>query len=299
MIKTLTRAELRAARVARKPDDYKGVFGHVLIAAGSRGMSGAAVMTCRAALRSGAGLVTLAVPASLQSTVAAQVPEAMTLGLPETPAGSIRSEAVGALRDRHCTVFAIGPGLSTDPETARFVVNALGGMAAPAVIDADALTILAAEDRESVRELLRTRKGGCVFTPHAGEMGRCLDLDKEVVLRDREFCAAKLAREWNGVTLLKGRHTLISDGKRTVFNQTGGPGLAKGGSGDVLTGLIAGLWAQMIASGHKTDNAAFMAAGLGAHLHGLAGELAEKSRTAWAMTAGDVIDNFSGAFRQL
>lgn len=297
-MKALARAELRSARVERRPDDHKGIFGHALVVAGSAGMSGAAILTARAALRSGAGLVTLALPASLQSSVAAQVPEAMTMGLPETAQGSLRPEGVAALKNRRFTVLAIGPGLSTSKETVRFVFQALDALDVPAVIDADALNGLAGQGK-AARALMRARKQPCIVTPHFGEMARCLGMTIADVKSGREIYARRLSQEWNAVVLLKGHPTLICDGQRAVANSTGGPGLAKGGSGDVLTGLIAGLWAQMIASSRGPKNDAFLAAGLGAYLHGAAGDAAEKARTPWAMTALDVLGHFADAFKRL
>ena len=197
------------------------------------------------------------------------------------------------------TVLAIGPGLTAHPETAKFVLLALNSLPLPAVVDADALNVLAAQDAEGVRQLMRGRKQPCVFTPHPGEMARCLALDIKQVKADRAGCVERLARDWSGVALLKGRGSLISSGARTVVNPTGGTGLAKGGSGDVLTGLIAGLWAQMLASGRGREDQGFWAAALGAWLHGRAGELAEAARTPYAMTAQDVIEHLPAAFAEL
>ncbi|MEK7859117.1 MAG: NAD(P)H-hydrate dehydratase [Elusimicrobiota bacterium] len=301
-MKALTRPELRSALVERRADDHKGVFGHVLIVAGSRGMLGAAVLSARAALRSGAGLVTLAVPASLQSAAAAQALEALTLGLPENSSGCLRPDAVGRLKASHkergYTTLAIGPGLSTHADTARFVLLALSNLPLPAVIDADALNILAAEEGQGVRQLMSQRREGCIFTPHPGEAARCLGMDRRELSKDRAGAAERMARDWSGVTLLKGQGTVVSSGGRTVLNTTGGPGLAKGGTGDVLTGLVAGLWAQSLAAG-KTGDVAFWAAALGAWLHGTAGDLAEKELTPQAMTASDVIDRLPQAFKRL
>lgn len=302
-MKAFSKSELRAALVRRYPEDHKGVFGHVLIAAGSRNMAGAAVLAARAALRSGAGLVTAAVPAGIQSCVAGAVPEALTLGLPESPAGCLRPEAVSRLRAAHkeagYTVLAMGPGLSTAPEVAKAVLLAVNALELPAVLDADALNVLAGQDPQGVKQLLRERGHSCIFTPHPGEMGRCLDMSIKEVQGDRAACAQRLAREWRGVAVLKGRHTAVSNGERAWVNTTGGPGLAKGGTGDVLTGLIAGLWAQSLASGRGRAEPAFWAAALGVWLHGRAGELAEADRTAYGMTAQDVIERLPDAFQEL
>lgn len=302
-MKALTRQELRSALVEREPADHKGVFGHVLIVAGARGMSGAAVLAGRAALRSGTGLVTIAMPAGIQNAVSSQVPEAMTLGLPENALGALRPDGVGrlktAMKDKRYTVMGIGPGLSTHPDTARFVLLALSVLDLPAVVDADALNILAGQEPGGVRQLMRDRAHTCVFTPHPAELARCLRTDRKSVKADRQGSVETLAGDWAGVALLKGSETLVSAGSRTVVNQSGCPGLAKGGTGDVLTGLIAGLWAQSLASGRATGDTAFWAAALGAWLHGRAGEAAEKAKTPWAMTAGDVVEHFPDAFKAL
>ncbi len=299
----LSRAELRAALVARKPQDHKGHFGHVLVVAGSRGMAGAAILSTRAALRSGAGLVTLAVPSGLQDAVAGRVPEALTIGLPENAAGCLRPEGVKALKQAHkerqYAALAVGPGLSRHSDTARFVIHVLSSLAVPAVVDADALNVLSAQDGAGVRQMLRSRGAPCVFTPHPGEMARCLGSSTAQVQRDRLASARRLAREWGGIALLKGHDTIIAGLDREALNGTGGSGLSKGGTGDVLTGLIAGLWAQLVASGQAPADCAFGAAALGAHLHGAAGDLAQRARTAWAMTAQDVIENLAGAFARL
>jgi NAD(P)H-hydrate epimerase len=161
----------------------------------------------------------------------------------------------------------------------------------PAVVDADALNILAS--------MKPARKTDLVLTPHPGEMARLLRVTTHAVLRDRSACAEKPSRRWGCVAVLKGHDTIISGRARTGVNATGGPGLAKGGSGDVLTGLVAGLWAQMLASGRVQGELGFLAAALGCHLHGLAGELAEAARTPWAMTAQDVVERLSDAFKAL
>jgi NAD(P)H-hydrate epimerase len=302
-MKALSKSEMREALVARESLDHKGIFGHVLIVAGSRNMSGAAVLATRSALRSGAGLVTAAVPAGIQSIVAAKAPEALTIGLPENAYGSLRPEGVSRLRAAHreteYSVLAIGPGISRNSDTAKFVLLALNALPLPAVVDADALNILAAQEVAGVRQLMKGRKQPCIFTPHPGEMARCLGSDTKRVKEDRQACAERLAREWGGVALLKGHGTLISSGSRTAVNPTGCPGLAKGGTGDVLTGLIAGLWAQMLASGRGRGDITFWAAALGAWLHGRAGELSEAEKTGYAMTAQDVIERLPAAFKEL
>ncbi len=302
-VKPLSRAELRAALVPRLDDDHKGVFGHVLVVAGSRGMSGAALLSTRAALRSGAGLVTLALPAGLQAALCGHAPEALTLGLPENSSGAARPEGAGRLKQAHkerrYTALVIGPGLGTHPDTARFVLHALSSLDVPAVVDADALNTLAEQEPGGVRQLLRARRQPCVFTPHPGEMARCLRSSAKEINADRLGAARGLAREWGGVAVLKGRGTVIASSERAALNGTGGPGLAKGGTGDVLAGLLGGLWAQLLASRRVEGDAAFLAAALAAHVHGSAGELAEKALGGRAMTAQNVIEQLGPAFDAL
>ena len=301
--KPLSREELRGALVAREADDHKGTFGHVLVAAGSRGMAGAAILAARGALRSGAGLVTVAVPTGVAATVAGAVPSAMTIALPENTAGAFRAEGVDRLKEyakeRRVTSLAIGPGLTTHADAARFVLLTLSGLAVPAVVDADALNNLAQQELDGVVQMLKARKQPCVFTPHPAEAARILGMKRSDVESQRQKCVEKLARSLGGVALLKGRKTLISSGARTVVNMTGSPALAKAGSGDVLTGLIAGLWAQMLASGRVAGDTPFKAAALGAWLHGAAGDALEKEKTAWAATSTDLVDFLPHAFKAL
>lgn len=301
--KPLSRAELREGLVEREPGDHKGVYGHALIVAGSRGMAGAAILAGRAALRSGAGLVSVAAPYGVAQVVAGALPSALTLSLPDNPMGVFRPEGVERLkafaRERRVTAFAVGPGLTTHPDAVRFTLHALAGVAAPAVVDADALNALAAQEPEGAAQMLKSRKHPCVFTPHPAEMSRILRLPKAEVEAQRAKCVERLARDWGGVALLKGHKTLISSGVRTVLNEKGGPGLAKGGSGDVLTGLLAGLWAQALASGRATGDLAFKAAALAAWLHGAAGEAAEKELTPWAVCAEDLPEFLPKAFKSL
>ena len=302
-IKALTKAELREALVSRVPDDHKGVYGHALIVAGSRGMAGAAILAARAALRSGAGLVTVAVPQSSASIIAGAVPSALTLALPENTSGAFRPDGVERLKayakERRATALAIGPGISTHAEASRFVLHALSGVALPAVVDADALNILAAQEPGYVSRMLKAREHPCVFTPHPGEMGRLLRMKAPVAEAVRAKAVERLARDWGGVALLKGRRTLISSGPRTVVNATGGPALAKGGSGDVLTGLLVGLWTQALASGRVDGDQAFKCAALAAWLHGAAGDLAAREFTPWGAASSDLVDLLPKAFKSL
>lgn len=294
-------ATLKRWLPARRPDAHKGDFGHVLVVAGSRGMAGAAILAARAALRGGAGLVTLAVPESLQDAVTGHVPEALSLGLPQTRQGSIAPEACGLLHRessaRGWTVLAIGPGLGGHPDTERALIATLGRLRLPAVVDADGLNLLSRHRRAEVRQLFESRGAPCVLTPHPGEMGRLLGVTAAEVQSGREEAAARLAKELGCVCLLKGRGTIVTDGERRYENATGNAGLAKGGAGDVLTGLIAAVWAQRLKN--APEDRGFEAAALGAWLHGAAADIVAKAGGLPGLIASDVVEALPAAFRKL
>lgn len=294
--------DLRGWMLKRRPDAHKGDFGHVLIVAGSRGMVGAAILSARGALRSGAGLTTLAIPESQQGTAAAAVPEAMTLSLPETSAGTLRRDAVGrilAAHSRHAfTVLAVGPGLTTNADTARAVIGLLGSVPLPAVLDADALNIFALEEQSEVRRLFQVRKFPHIITPHPGEAARLLRTKTASLSSDRVASAKLLASQFACVCLLKGRQTVVTDGTQVYVNSTGNPGLAKGGSGDVLTGVVAAIWAQRLKAEPSGDTG-FEAAVLGAYLHGYAADHAVKEKTTRSLLATDVAEALPWAFKKL
>jgi NAD(P)H-hydrate epimerase len=193
--------------------------------------------------------------------------------------------------------LAIGPGLGQHPDTERALISILGRLHLPAVLDADALNLLSRHKRAEVRRLFDEREAPCVLTPHPGELGRLLGLSSLQVQEDREGHASKLAVELACVCLLKGRGTVVTDGERRHVNTTGNPGLAKGGTGDALTGLLAGLWAQRLAV--KPKDRGFEAAALGCWLHGTAGDLAAKAGSGFALTASDVVSALPLAFRAL
>jgi NAD(P)H-hydrate epimerase len=299
------RAWLRATRYA--PDSFKNTHGHALIFAGSRRMTGAAVLTAQAAMRSGAGLVTVASPASAAPAVAARVmPEVMTAGLTETPGGALGRDAfdeAARLLER-ADVVAVGPGLTTDEETRAFVRSVVERRTTPVVIDADGLNCLApwpAELRGSAELPL-------VLTPHVGEMRRLVGAgDGKSATTAREASAATdrvaLARDFataHGLILvLKGERTLVAapDG-RAFVNPTGNPGLGTAGSGDTLTGVIAGFIAQ--SRGAREDRADVLAAVLAAlYVGGAAGDLAARARGVRSMVASDITERLGAAIRAL
>jgi NAD(P)H-hydrate epimerase len=282
-------ADVRPSFPPRDPDAHKGRFGHLLVVAGSLGKTGAAVLAGRAALRSGVGLCTLAAPASQQPIVAAQAPEYMTEALPETAAQSLALEAKDRLRElaRRMDAVALGPGLSLDPEAQELARVLIRELQRPMVVDADALSALAGH-----LDLLRHAAGPRVLTPHPGEMARMLGTTIEAVQADRIELARTFAREHGVAIALKGAHTVIGgpDGHVTI-NPTGNPGMAKGGSGDVLTGIVGALLAREI------EPAAALRAGC--YLHGLAGDVAARERGEYAMLASDIIESLPAALRAL
>lgn len=276
----------------RAASTNKGNFGHVLVVGGAVGKSGAPAMASLAAMRAGAGLVTAAVPAPVLGLVAAIAPELMTCPLLATAAGQIAAENLApeflAALTKGKTVLAIGPGLGQSPETVKFVTGLLAATKMPAVIDADALNILAAKPVL----LAKLAKGRTlVLTPHPGEMARLAAITVAAVQANRMEVARGFARR-TGVTLvLKGARTLIAhpDG-RVAVNTTGNPGMAKGGSGDVLTGLVAGLLAQYPADPARAVEAAVT-------LHGLAADLAVRALDQHTCLATDGLAQLSRAFR--
>jgi len=279
-----------ASLLPPRPDDgHKGTFGHALIIAGSRGYTGAAKLAAEAACRSGVGLVTVATPKSQQDVVAAGLLEAMTIGLPATPDDTIASEALEAALEAAAQrdAVAIGPGLSQDPATVDFVREFVAACPKPMVIDADGLNALAGHT-----ELLQITNEHVVVTPHPGEMARLSGKSTAEVQSDRLAAATAFAETHRCVVALKGHRTVVTgpdDEKR--INTTGNAGLATGGTGDVLTGLIAGLLAQ----GCRPLDAAT----LGVFVHGLAGDIAADAMTQRGMIASDVCDCIPDAWAML
>jgi NAD(P)H-hydrate epimerase len=273
---------------ARRREGHKGDYGRVLIVAGSRGMTGAAALCAGGAIRGGAGLVTCATPRECYPIAAAHVAESLFAPMPQTAAGTLSAGAARPLRERaaRSDVVALGPGLSTHPGTGRCVEAFLDGLGTPCVIDADGLNLLA-------RRPSRLRRLGApaVVTPHPGEMSRLADLTIARVQADRAGVARRFARDYGAVVLLKGHGTVVTDGARLRINRTGNPGMATGGCGDVLTGLIAALIGQGLSP--------YDAAVLGAHLHGLAGDLAARKLGEVSLAASDLLAYLPAAFRAI
>ena len=282
-----TPGDIRHLFAKRPLDSNKGMYGHVLVVGGSFGKSGAPAMAGLGSYRSGAGLVTIALPKSALSTVAAVRPELMTEPLEETESGRIRFAETPKLLKlaKKMTVLAIGPGLGTEDETVRLVKAIYEQAEIPAVVDADALNALAGNlpHTDKIR----------ILTPHPGEMSRLTGKSVKEVQSDRLGSAQKLATDSGATVVLKGDRTIIAfpDGE-TWVNPTGSPSMATGGTGDVLTGMIAGLVGQ-----HPKD---WKRAVIGAvWLHGRSGELGGKQWGEEAMLATDLLDFLPEAMNEV
>jgi NAD(P)H-hydrate epimerase len=261
-------------RPARVPDSNKGTYGRVLIIGGSRGKTGAAAMAGQAALRAGAGLVTVAAPQSVLPLIAVSMPELMTEPLAETNQGTIANQSVSQLtKDK--TIVAIGPGLTTFPETSEFVRRVGSECRAQLVIDADGLNALVGFEGDL---------GGAVLTPHPGEMARLVDKTVQQVTANRVEMASDFANRRNAYLVLKGYRSVVAAPDGSVYiNPTGNPGMASGGTGDVLTGMIAGILGQE----HLGSFIERLC--LAVYLHGLAGDLAAEELGEESLVATDLL----------
>jgi NAD(P)H-hydrate epimerase len=277
----------------RPAEGHKGDFGRVVIIGGSRGMSGAVSLAGLGALRGGAGLVFLAVPQGVASTVAAHEPSYLTHALPEDDQGRTSLAARTSLEEavRGATAVAVGPGWGQSEDLVALLRWLYSTVEVPLVVDADGLNALASLPEFSAgSDVSLERPSGRVLTPHPGEFARLLKADNTSVRNNRESLALRFARTHGVVLLLKGHRTIITDGHRLAINQTGNSGMATGGTGDVLTGLIAALLARGIST--------FEAALLGAHLHGLAGDLAARELSEAGMIASDLPRYLPQAWKQ-
>jgi hydroxyethylthiazole kinase-like uncharacterized protein yjeF len=279
----------------RVPDSNKGMYGHVLVVAGARGTGGAAAMASLAALRAGAGLVTAAVPASILPTVAQATLELMTVPMLEGENGEVSSANLDPQRLKslveRATVLAVGPGLGQHPDTEKFVLELVRQTKQPLVLDADALNMLA-----KTPSRIDGHNRPLVITPHPGEMARLIAGTVKDVQADREGIARKFATTHNVTVVLKGWRTLIAhpDGAIAV-NTTGNPGMAKGGSGDILTGIVAAMLAQYARDLSPESIARAVEAAV--YLHGLAADLAVLEQDEHTLLATDTISHLCNAFR--
>ncbi len=262
---------------SRAVDSHKGSYGRVVLIGGSIGMSGAISLAGLGALRGGAGLVYLACPRSVWSAVAAIEPSYLTIPLPEDALGRLAIPSIPDIMAacQNADAVAIGPGLGQSDELREVVSQVIRGVDVPCVVDADALNLLV--ERQGLFASARSLR---VLTPHPGEFSRLTGLPIREIQAHRESLAVEFAQRHRVVLVLKGAGTIVTDGDRLFINRTGNPGMATGGTGDVLTGLITALIAQ------GADP--FDAACLGCHLHGLAGDLAAEELSPPGMIASDL-----------
>ena len=274
----------------RKKDTDKSAYGHVLVLAGSGRMSGAARLVGRACLSAGAGLVTVGVPESVSGIFSKKaLAELMCLPLPETHAGTLAtagySKIMSFIRARRVNGVAIGPGLSHETTTSTLIRKLVKNIPLPVVLDADGLNAYKEKSAE-----LKKHRGALIVTPHRAEFERLFSQKWPTNPARRAALAKNLSRFYDVTIVLKGHHTLVVQKNEIYKNRTGNPGMAKGGSGDVLTGVIAAFIAQGLSP--------FQAASWAVYFHGKAADLAVKTKSELSLLASDIIDNLSNAFRQ-
>jgi NAD(P)H-hydrate epimerase len=273
----------------RQPSAHKGAFGRVLAIAGSAGMTGAACLCAQGALRVGAGLVTVGCPASVNDILEVKLTEAMTFPLPETYTRTLDTRALALILElaQEASVIAIGPGLSREPETAVLVRRLAARVERPMVIDADGVNALA-----DASVILEGDHAPAVLTPHPGEMARLMGAPTEKIQARRTHFAEAAAKRFRSTVVLKGACSVIADpGRSLAINATGNPGMATGGTGDVLTGMVAGLLAQGLLP--------FEAAAAATYLHGLAGDIAAARVGEASLLAGDLVEALPEAIQQV
>ncbi len=282
----------------RSANTHKGDYGRILIVGGSPGMTGAPLLAARAALRSGSGLVMIALPAGLNLAVESSSLEVMSLPVSETEDGRLSERALSDLSGRldWCDIAAIGCGLSRHPRSLTLVCQLLERLDKPVLVDADGLYALADHP-----DVVQKRKALTVLTPHPGEMAALLNSTPQKVQEDRVSAVCSAAGNYRAVVVLKGSRTLVAGPDGTVLvNGTGNPGMATAGSGDVLTGLIASVLGQVIARSQRNGDlhTAVEAVATGVFLHGLAGDLATWEKGEWSLTASDLIDHLPRAIME-
>ncbi|MEI7686126.1 MAG: NAD(P)H-hydrate dehydratase [Planctomycetota bacterium] len=272
----------------RPLDSNKGTFGRALIIAGSRGMSGAALLAAKSCLRGGAGLVKIACPSDTQAIIAAGEPCAMTVPLPQTDAGVFANDAFASWLTLQAAsdVVALGPGLGRGVSIDVMVASFIAQRTKPMVLDADGLNAMVGQDaawRKSATPI--------VITPHPGEFARLTGLTVKDVQSKRQELATAFAQKTGAVVVLKGAETVVTDGQQLYINDTGNPGMATAGAGDVLTGLVAALLAQGFAP--------FAAAQLAVNRHGRAGDLARDTIGEVSLIATDIVEFLPKALREV
>lgn len=283
---TITSETVQRLVPHRPEDGHKGTFGHLFIVAGSRGFTGAVKLSCESAARSGVGLVTTGVPRPLGELVAAALLEPMSYMLPASEDEALSPNAIEPALEFAFGKDAVvlGPGIGQHPETVEFVHEFASRCTVPLLIDADGLNCLSHDPA-----ILFQTQAPIVLTPHPGEMSRLNGMSTSDVQANREKVTIDFAAEYHCTVVLKGKGTVVAnETSDCLINETGNAGMATGGTGDVLSGLVGGLMAQGLSG--------FDASLLGVYLHGLAGDLAAETMTPRAMVAGDVIDRIADAW---
>jgi NAD(P)H-hydrate epimerase len=270
----------------RQPNTNKGDYGKIVIVSGSYGMAGASFLCCKGAYKSGAGLVYLCIPRSIYPILGTKLTCTVVHPVDETPQGTFSQTSYNQIIKvaQRCDVIAIGPGITTHNQTKMLVKDLIRNLQIPIVIDADGLNSISDKP-----EILKEARSDIIITPHPGELSRLIKTSIPEIQKAREKFAKDTAKRFGVITVLKGYKTVVSDGKRVFINTTGNPGMASGGSGDVLTGMIAGL----IGQGYPL----FESACTGVYLHGLAGDLAAKKYGEISMIATDILEFLPEAFK--
>ncbi len=282
--------QLPTQLLRRKPNSHKGDFGHIFILAGSAGFCGAAILSARAALRGGAGLVTLGIPQSLHNVFAGRIVEGMIKLLPETKDKTLSIEAYHEIMKfikNKANVLVIGPGLSQNKSTRELIRKIIKNCPKPLVIDADGLNALAKR-----LDILhnKNQKRTIVLTPHPKEMSRLTGISVAKIKKNRKTIAKRVAVEYNSTIALKGHKTIVADNKNIYINKTGNPGMATAGSGDVLSGLVGAFLAQGLSAFNATKCAVY--------IHGKAGDIAAKAKTQLSLIASDIVDSIPAAIKK-
>jgi len=272
----------------RRKDSHKGDYGRVFVLAGSEGMTGAAYLSCQGALRAGSGLVINGIPGSLNQIMEIKLTEAMTLPLAESKKRSLGKKARKEILDfsGRCDAVVIGPGLGDADETRALIRELVKKIECPIVLDADGLNAL-----EGKAILLKKRKFRTVITPHPGEMARLIKKDVSFLQMQRAEIAKKVAKDTGAIVCLKGHRTVVASPDGQVYvNDTGNSGMASGGTGDVLTGMIASFIGQGVDDFSSTVSAVY--------LHGLAGDIAAREKGPFSMVATDILECLPRAFEK-
>ena len=273
----------------RKSDSHKGDYGSVLILAGSARFSGAALLCSESTLRAGAGAVTVGIPASINpALIENKTKEVMTLPLPQTNSGSLSLAAFPKIKlfIKKADVLIIGPGLGNDKSTFSLARKVVKESSLPMVIDADGLNAFKLHLR-----ILKQHKGKVILTPHEKEMANLFGLSIDFVKKNRKLVAKKYAKYYNSIIVLKGHHSIVTDGNiKFYINKTGNPGMATAGSGDVLSGIAGAFLAQGLD--------AFKAAKYAVYIHGLAGDIAAQDKTQMGLIASDIISRIPDALKK-